>query len=674
MTAPASPSQDTLSADLTAAAASLAADAEGAATAASELLDRYPGQPQTLLVLVSALRLMGAAEVARDLIGLMAEEYPNLAAIRYELGLVHAQLGARDEAIEQLSRAVALEPNHAAAWRALGHQLASKGDREGSNRAYTQYARLSLKELKLVEDAAAGESAGIEIKAESMLRQALDISPSDILARRMLGDLLLRRGALREAEAALKHALDLAPACSQSRYLYSMSLTQLMDWDRANVQLQILIKEHPGNPHLESLLLGNLGMRGEREEALRLFANLRPEAAKDRVVWLNYALGARTLGLDTQIAIDAFRKSLELDPGYGTAWWGLADLKTYRFSALDIATMRAQLERNDLTDGLRCHLEFALGTALEQTREYAESFQHYHKGNELRHAYISYNPKTMHSDMMRVKTYFTPSFFERRRGMGSPAPDPIFIVGMPRAGSTLVEQILASHSQVEGTAELPDMGDMVSQLMRKYPQATFPDLLDNLDAAALRDLGEEYLARTRHQRKTDRPFFTDKAGNNFMYVGLIQAILPNAKIIDARRHPLACGFSCYKQAFAPGALLMSYDQTEIAQYYRDYVEVVAFFDKLLPGRVHRVVHENLLRDPDVEIRRLLEYCGLPFEEQCLRFYETDRSVRTSSSEQVRQPIQKNRVAAWEHYDTWLQPMKDTLGPVLTQYPDVPVFG
>ncbi|HEX3943031.1 MAG TPA: sulfotransferase [Rhizomicrobium sp.] len=662
---------DTLSAKLAAGAALLTSDAESAATAASEILDVYPGQPQALFLLVSAIRLMGAEEGARNLIEWMAEEYPNLAAVHYELGLLLARLGDSDQAIKRLSRAVAIEPNHPAAWRALGHQLALAGDAADARKAYVQHARLSLRELKLVEDATAG--VGDEGKAENMLRQWIEVSPTDIVARRMLGELVLRMGRLREAEVFAKDALDLAQGCDKSRYLYCTVLTQLMDWKRANIEIQILLEKHPDDPHLESLLVGNLAMRGESDEALRLLEKLRPQAINDLVVWINYALGARSLGLDTKIAIDALQKCLELDPSYGTAWWGLADLKTYRFSPAEVATMRSQLERTDIADGLRCHLEFALGTALETESEYAESFQHFRKGNELRRPYIKYSADLMRQDIMRAKTFFTQEFFAARKNMGCQSPDPIFVVGMPRAGSTLVEQILASHSRVEGTMELPDLGNMVGELTRKHPNENFPNLLLDFDDAAFRKMGEEYLERTHYQRKLGRPFFTDKAGSNFAFIGLIQAILPNAKIIDARRHPLACGFSCYKQAFAPGALLMAYDQTEIGRYYRDYVEAMAHFDKVLPGRVHTVIHERLLENPESEIRRLLAYCGLPFEEACLRSHETERSVRTSSSEQVRQPIRKKKVETWRRYDAWLQQMKDVLGDVLTNYPDVPAF-
>ena len=403
-----------------------------------------------------------------------------------------------------------------------------------------------------------------------------------------------------------------------------------------------------------------------------MLEKIRPGAANDKQFWHGYGHAARVVMQDDKTIIDAYRKCVEIDPAYGAAWWGLADLKTYRFSPAEIATMREQLKRDDIHDGNRCQVEFALGKALEDNGAYAESFEHYHQGNALRRPYVPYDANTIHSNMKLLKEFYTPDFFSARKNTGCPSADPIFIVGMPRAGSTLIEQILASHSRIEGTMELPDMGNIVGESIREQ-EKTFPTFLLDFDGAALRGFGEEYLERTRFQRRLGRPFFTDKAGNNFVHIGLIQVILPNAKIVDARRHPLACGFSCYKQAFAAGALHLAYDQTDIGRYYRDYVEMTAHYDNVLPGRVHRMFHEDLVRDPETEIRRLLEYCGLPFEEQCLRSHETDRSVRTSSSQQVRQPIQKKAVEAWQHYEAWLQPMKDALGDVLTRYPDVPEF-
>ncbi|MFL6689366.1 MAG: tetratricopeptide repeat-containing sulfotransferase family protein [Alphaproteobacteria bacterium] len=672
METPAGAEQNRLSVSLEAAAELLAKDPEAAATKASEILDIYPGQPQALFLLINAVKLMGAEAGVRDLIEWMESEYPNIASIHYELGLLLGRLGMHKEAAERLHRVVALERNHPAAWRALGHELAKTGDAKAATSAYVNHLRLSLRELRLLEDTTSGSVD--EIKAERMLRQSLDINPTDVFTTRLLGEFYLRLGKLREAEKALKRAVELAPACAITRDLYCVALSQLMDWKGANAQFQILLDEDPDNLRLQSLLAANLIVLGERDDAMALFESLRGKGSNDRLFWLNYGHAARAMGKDDKTIIEAYRKCIELDPSYGTAWWALADMKTYHFSMAEIEQMREQLERDDIPSGLRCHLEFALATALESKAAYAESFEHYRQANALRRPYISYSADTNHREMKQLKTFFTPAFFSERAGSGCPDPDPIFIVGMPRAGSTLIEQILSSHSQIEGTMELPDLGNIVQELIRQHaPAKTFPGLLSDLDHAELRRLGEEYLNRTRYQRKLGRPFFTDKAGNNFLYIGLIHTILPNAKIIDARRHPLACGFSCYKQAFAPGALNLAYDETEIGRYYRDYVEMMAHYDAVLPGRVHRVVHENLVEDPDTEIRRLIAYCGLPFEEQCLRSHETDRVVHTSSSQQVRQPIQKKRVEIWQHYGEFLQPMKAALGDVLTLYPEVPAF-
>jgi tetratricopeptide (TPR) repeat protein len=664
--------EELFSAKLENAERALAADPESTAASASEVLDAYPGQSQALLLLLSALNVIGVQDGARDLLEWMSQEHPNLASIHYELGILLARLGVPEEAIRRLSRAVELEPNHPAAWRALGNQLALTGDTAGASRACARHVILSLRELKLLEDKMAVCRADEFAKAETMLQQALAISPTDIAITRLLGELYLRLGKLREAEITLERALELAPDCMESRDAFCIALTQLMDWRRANEQLEILLQHSPGNLRLEAMLAANLVMLGEREEAVRRFEELRTEGVTDRVFWLNYGHAARVIGKDDQAMIEAYRKCLEADPTYGTAWWGLADMKIYRFLPNEIATMREQLKRDDIPDGQRCQLQFALARALEDEGAYAESFELYTEANALRRAYITYDADRVHDEMERVKAFFTADFFAARNDAGCPSPDPIFIVGMPRAGSTLIEQILSSHSQVEGTMELPDLGNMVGEMIRKRAAGKpWPNLLADFDEAELVRLGEDYLERTRCQRKLGRPLFTDKAGNNFLHIGLIQVILPNAKIIDARRHPLSCGFSCFKQAFAPGALLLAYDQTDIGRYYSDYVEIMAHYDRVLPGRVHRIFHEELVRDPEAEIQRILAYCNLPFEEQCMRFYETDRSIRTSSSQQVRQPIQKKKVEAWQHFETWLEPMKNALGDVLTRYPDVP---
>jgi tetratricopeptide (TPR) repeat protein len=389
---------------------------------------------------------------------------------------------------------------------------------------------------------------------------------------------------------------------------------------------------------------------------------------------MSYGHALKTVGR-TDESLQAYRKAIALQPGLGEAYWSMANLKTFRFTEEEIATMRAQRARADLDEDDRLHLDFALGKALEDAGYYEESFRYYAAGNASRHKKIPREREESNDLVQHVKTLLTPEFFREKAGGGCETKDPIFVVGLPRAGSTLVEQILSSHSAIEGTMELPDIISIAQRLGGKKSKGGAVDYLDTLmtlDPDKRKALGEEYLSRTRIQRKTDRPRFIDKMPNNFHHLALIHLILPNARIVDARRHPVACCFSNFKQHFARGQVF-AYDLTEIGDYYRDYVELMAHFDDALPGRVHRVFHEALVENPESEVRKLLAYCGLPFEESCLRFYENDRAVRTASSEQVRRPISAEGLDQWRHYEAWLDPLKAALGSVLTTYPDVPNF-
>ena len=328
--------------------------------------------------------------------------------------------------------------------------------------------------------------------------------------------------------------------------------------------------------------------------------------------------------------------------------------------------MQAQLQRDDLDDDARLHFEFALGKAQEDAGADAAAFAHYARGNALRRRQLPYDAALNHARCVRAMQTYTPEFFAARAGSGSAACDPIFVVGMPRAGSTLIEQILSSHPQVEGTMELPAIIAITRELRQRdgNPETTaYHDVLAGLDAAALTALGEDYLRRTQSQRHAGKPFFIDKMPNNFAHVGLIQLILPNAKIIDARRHPMACCFSNFKQHFARGQAF-SYDLADMGHYYADYVALMAHFDAVLPGRIHRVLYEDMVTDTEAQVRALLDYCGLAFDPQCLRFFENTRAVRTASSEQVRRPIYREGLQQWQRFAPWLGPLQQALGPVL----------
>jgi tetratricopeptide (TPR) repeat protein len=370
----------------------------------------------------------------------------------------------------------------------------------------------------------------------------------------------------------------------------------------------------------------------------------------------------KTVGRQSD-AIEAYRKAIALEPTLGDAWWSLANLKTVSFDEADLAAMGEALETANLSEEDHFHLDFALGKAMHDLGRTSEAFAHYAKGNALRLKSQPYNPDEITRTVERSIAVFTAKAFEERPG-GCNAKDPIFIVGMPRAGSTLIEQILSSHSTVEGTSELPDL-PLLTRRPGPYPKGI-------LDATAQErhELGEEYLKRAGVQRRTDRPFFVDKLPNNWLYVPFIHLVLPNAKIIDARRHPMGCCLSNFRQHFARGQAF-TYDLEHVGRYYADYVRLMAHVDAVLPGRVHRVIYERMVDDTEGEVRRLLEYCDLEFEPQVLEFYRNKRAVRTASSEQVRQPIYRDATDEWRNYEQHLEPLKRALEPVLDAYPEAP---
>jgi tetratricopeptide (TPR) repeat protein len=411
-----------------------------------------------------------------------------------------------------------------------------------------------------------------------------------------------------------------------------------------------------------NLKAATLGRLGDFDEAIQLYEEVLAKSPRQPRVWLSYGHMLKTVGRQAE-GIAAYRKSIALKPTLGEAWWSLANLKTVKFDDTDVDSMQTALRRDDLDDEDRLHLEFALGKAMHDAGCAEDAFRHYASGNAIRLKQQPYQPGQISRTVDRCIAQFTTEAFRERTG-GCDAKDPIFIVGMPRAGSTLIEQILASHSQVEGTSELPDIPTLARDT-GPYPAAAL-----KLSEDERRALGADYLKRAGVQRQTGRAYFIDKLPNNWLFVPFIQLILPNAKIIDARRHPLACCFSNFRQHFARGQLF-TYDLEDVGRYYSHYVRLMAHVDATLPGKVHRVIYEQMVEDTEGEVRKLLEYCELEFEPQVLEFYKTDRPVRTASSEQVRRPIYRDATDEWRAYEQHLQPLKDALGPVLDAYPDAP---
>ncbi|MDE2435451.1 MAG: sulfotransferase [Sphingomonadales bacterium] len=523
-------------------------------------------------------------------------------------------------------------------------------------------SRLGQYHPRLIEAAMAMNDNDLP-RAEPLLRAHLKEDPYDVAAIRLFAELAGRIGRNKDAENLLRRALELSPAFTAARANLALVLYRQNRAVEAIEELNRVISEEPGNAGFGNLHAAALSRLGDFDDAVEVYRNVLARAPNQPRVWMSYGHVLKTVGrLDE--GVTAYRRSLEIMPTLGETWWSLANLKTVKFTDADIAGMEAALTAPDLADDDRFHIDFALGKAFEDRKQTESAFAHYSAGNALRRSLIDYDPGLITSLVDRSIATFTPEFLAARAGQGCDAPDPVFIVGMPRAGSTLLEQILSSHSQVEGTTELQDIPALVRR-NRSYPQS-----LADLDGEALRGLGEEFLQRTRIQRKTARPFFIDKLPNNWVNVPFIHLILPNARIIDARRHPLSCGFSNFKQHFAKGQGF-SYSLDDMGRYYADYVRLMAHIDRVLPGRVHRVIYENMVEDTEAQVRSLLAYCGLPFEEGCLAFYENDRAVRTPSSEQVRQPIFREGTEAWKPFSDYLDPLRDALGPVLEQYPDVP---
>jgi tetratricopeptide (TPR) repeat protein len=649
----------------------LNADPKLAEEQAREILKVVPDQPQTLMLLAAALRAQDDAKGARRALETLARIEPNVATVHYELGSACAAMGDVNAAHTALARAVKIDPNHVAAWRLLGDVCTQAGDRAAADDAYAHQIRASVNDPELQTAAQALCDNRLAV-AERLLRDFLFKHPTDVAAMRMLAETGSRIGRMEDAERLLARALELAPGFTAARHNYATVLHRQSKAEAALVQCDLLLKEDPRNPGYRALKAAALVRIGEYDQAIAGYESLLKEHPHQPKAWMSYGHALKTVGRQDE-SVRVYRHSIALLPSLGEAYWSMANLKTFRFDEAEVAAMTAQLARADIDDEDRYHLDFALGKAFEDAGDYEKSFRHYEAGNRLRRASAKYDPALMDEQVVRTKALYTPDFFRARSSLGAKARDAIFVVGLPRAGSTLIEQILSSHSQVEGTMELPDLQSIALHLegkRRKPRDSQYPEIVAELEPARFAELGEEYLARARVQRKSGRPFFVDKMPNNFQHLGFLDLILPNAVVIDARRHPLACCFSNYKQHFARGQTF-AYDLDDIGRYYRDYVEVMAHFDAVLPGRVHRVFYEDMVADPETEVRRLLAHCGLPFEEACLRFYENERAVRTASSEQVRRPIFTDSVEQWRHYERWLDPLKAALGPVLEAYPGVP---
>jgi tetratricopeptide (TPR) repeat protein len=581
-----------------------------------------------------------------------------------ERGHALRDLGDNDGALLSYQNAVSHNAALLASWKMLADLHERAGQEGRADFATAQAAYLSGLPPALLT-VASFVREGRYLKAEKLCRHFLQTNGHHVEAMRLLADIGTKFSAFDEAEFLLESALVLDPDNAGVHFDYVGVLGKRQKFAKALDAAAALRSSAPDSPQVAMLFANQSLAVGNFDEALGIYREQAAAAPANPAIHLTLGHALKTIG-QMPDAVDAYSAAYCVKPDYGDAYWSLANLKTYRFDDAQIAAMRGfeAAPATALID--RYHLCFALGKALEDRGDYATSFIYYERGNRLKRAETGYNAQRIEREIDLQIKHVTPALLADMRGSGCSASDPIFIVGLPRAGSTLLEQILASHSQVEGTLELPNILALAHRLdgrRRVDEEARYPANLCELSADECAGFGEAYLRDTRIYRKGGTPFFIDKMPNNFRHIGLIHMILPNAKIIDARRGAMGCCFSGFKQLFAEGQEF-TYGLEEVGRYYRDYVRLMDHWDAVLPGKVLRVAYEDVVADTDAQVRRLLDFCGLPFEAGCVAFHETQRAVRTPSAEQVRQPIFTSGLDQWQNYEPWLGPLRAVLGPDL----------
>jgi tetratricopeptide (TPR) repeat protein len=622
---------------------------------------------------VNSLRLLGVALLDQDKVPAAMETLeravaaaPRFWAARTDLARAYRSAGRLEAAREELRQVVAAAPALEAAWLAYGDVLVELEKYPDARVAYER-ARRCDPHGRRIEEASAALVAEDRKTAELIFRDILKADPAHVGAVCGLAAVSLAAGRAADALRLLRHALKQSAHLPLARRGLCQALVDLGRLPEAETAVRRLLKIEPENPK-NWVLLGNVCTRMMRQpDALAAFeeaARLNPGEVRLR---LSIGHLHKTLGHRLECE-QAYRACLEHDPKCGEIYWSLADLKTYVFSDAEVAAMQALLQGEGGDDTDQAHLHFALGRAFEHRESYAAAFEHYSAGNRRRRKTVAFDIRVFENKTRRVAECFDAGFFAERAAAGNADPAPIFVVGLPRSGSTLIEQILASHSRVEGTFELPNVLTIVREIDHaNAAHDAYPEGVRAVPPTQFSLLGGRYLEETAPLR-SGRAHFIDKMPNNFSHVGLIHCMLPNAIIIDVRRHPMDCCFSTYKQHFAEGQSF-SYDLDDLGRYYRCYLSLMDHWDRVLPGKVLHLQYEHLVGDPETHIRRLLSHCRLEFEPACLAFHETRRPVRTASAEQVRQPLYTSGVGYWKHFEAQLEPLRCALADSLERFAD-----
>ena len=636
-----------------------------AAQLCEQVIDSDPHHKDALYTLAVAHRFSRHYDKAMAAIDQLIAIDPANGRAHQERGHCLRDQGASNEdALTAYQNAVTYNAALLASWQMLAKIHTQAGRETLSDFASAQGAYLAALPPELLSVATMIHEGRL-LKAEALCRHFLQTKGHHVEAMRFLADIGTKFSALDEAEFLLESANMIEPDNTGVHFDYVGVLHKRQKFAQALEQVKILHAKEPDSPQIAMLYANQNLAVGNFDQAIEIYEQRAAEAPNNPGIHLTMGHALKTIGRQ-QDAIEAYSRAYTVKPDYGDAYWSLANLKTYRFTDDQIKAMRQTVDLPKTELGDRYHLCFALGKALEDRGDYADSFLYYERGNRLKRDEVGYDWRRISKEIQLQIEHCGPALFASAQGFGAPANDPIFITGLPRAGSTLLEQILASHSQVEGTMELPNILALAHKLdgrRRIDEEARYPANLTELTADECREFGEAFIRDTMIHRKQGTPFFIDKMPNNFRHIGLIHMILPNAKIIDARRSAMGCCFSGFKQLFAEGQEF-TYGLEEVGRYYRDYVALMDHWDAVLPGKILRVRYEDVVADLETQVRRLLDYCGLPFEEACVNFHETERAVRTASSEQVRQPIFKSGVDQWENFSPYLDPLRTILGPEL----------
>lgn len=633
---------------------------------ARKVLIEHPNDPNILRLSGVALMRQGKYHKAFQHLSSAVAIDPDRAEGHEQLGMALAALGRFDQAEAALRKALELNPKNESVHAKLSRLHVMQGRTEAAQSERDDLYRLNPRRKKL-QDAMKHQAAGEFDDARKIVKKILRQDPENINALNLMGELCFALGRHNDAEAFLRNAIKLAPDFAIAWNTLSAALKEQSRFEEAVEACQQVIKLDPKNAEWHCNLGNFLMAWGKEEKALGAFETALTINPKHAGALLSKGHVLKTVG-DQEAAIDAYRASAKARPDLGQVYWSLANLKTFRFESEEIALMHEQLDNGELNDESSFHFSYALGKAYEDQGDYPNAFEHYRRGGALKRKNVKYDPADFVFQTDKMIEVFTEEFFAERADFGYPDDSPILIVGLPRSGSTLIEQIVSSHSKVDGTAELGNLLTLGYQTgLNRFDNLKYPESLKNLDPRHIAALGKDYIDGTMHHRR-DAPYFTDKMPNNFPHIGFLHLILPNAKVIDARRHPLDSCFGTFKQLFAKGQPF-SYDLFDLGNYYNCYIRLMEHWDRVLPGKVLRVNYEDNVADLETQARRMIEHCGLEWEDQVLRFYESDRAVKTASSEQVRQPIYSKSVNTWKHYETELADLIIMLEDVLAKLPD-----